>query len=546
MLAFIAETSFLWGGDVVRQPISLDSLRGVFLVVVAGLLCSCAGVQGLQVQLHDESRAKLAASGKKDYTDAKVIEVIEADRKNAEFLLAAEITAVRENFALQVDYAALEIANNTTPMRETYKEARQRLDRLGFANISQLRADFKDDAVLRSKKRTLASYEKVIASMHVVPDCKKELKDLSLTDTQKSQLEKIYGKYLAICAEIKSLTTQPEGLIAIANAEWQAAKKDLDAATEKRRQAEKTVADAKAAYEKRVKAIKAAKERGQEIAAELTSTAQELANAVKAAKDLDPGVADKEQIDALVEILTAIAGGDINPQDPNVARAAAVAKEMPLLVADIAQMEATRTAPPVSGLLLALRHKTLLADAARTRAQLEQERVGILKVKYEAYLSEANHLRRFHDAMCSYAALSGGQAHPGDACNNFTVDDAGTCSIVGRPALTKCALGQQWKEAFRAVAKPDTKRELYKSVTNYLQALSLQAVPVEETFREIDVRQRETLLAKRSALETWDNLVSLPIEQLDGYYQGGVKPAEIADLILKALTFTAIAIGVSK
>ena len=98
----------------------------------------------------------------------------------------------------------------------------------------------------------------------------------------------------------------------------------------------------------------------------------------------------------------------------------------------------------------------------------------------------------------------------------------------------------------RAVEDPEAKRELYKAMTNYLQALTLQSVPADETFREIDVRHRQILVAKDTAIQVWDNLVAVPLDQLNGYYQSGVRPAEIADLIIKALGFTAIAIGVAK
>ena len=36
------------------------------------------------------------------------------------------------------------------------------------------------------------------------------------------------------------------------------------------------------------------------------------------------------------------------------------------------------------------------------------------------------------------------------------------------------------------------------------------------------------------------------LDELDAYYKAGIKPAEIADLIVKALGFTAIAIGVAQ
>jgi len=40
--------------------------------------------------------------------------------------------------------------------------------------------------------------------------------------------------------------------------------------------------------------------------------------------------------------------------------------------------------------------------------------------------------------------------------------------------------------------------------------------------------------------------VSVPASELEGYYGGGIKPNELADLIVKALGFTAIAIGVAQ
>jgi hypothetical protein len=106
-------------------------------------------------------------------------------------------------------------------------------------------------------------------------------------------------------------------------------------------------------------------------------------------------------------------------------------------------------------------------------------------------------------------------------------------------------LEQPWKKRLGGDDKSDAKREFYKAIQHYFQALALEGVPVEQSYREIDVRHRETLLAKRGALEEWDNLVGVPVDQINGYYQGGMKPAEIADLIVKALGFTAIAIGVS-
>jgi hypothetical protein len=89
-------------------------------------------------------------------------------------------------------------------------------------------------------------------------------------------------------------------------------------------------------------------------------------------------------------------------------------------------------------------------------------------------------------------------------------------------------------------------RELYKALAAYLQALAIQGTESEQTFNLIDIGHREALAGREAALRGWDNLVAVPISQLDAYYQAGLKPAEIADLLIKALGFTAIAIGVSQ
>ena len=195
-------------------------LRHALVWLAAGFVCACS-----TVQLHDEARAKLAASGKKDYADAKVTEVIEADRKNAEFLLAAEIAAVRENSALQVDYATLEIANNKTPMGDAYKQVRARITALGFSSIAQLRATEHDAATLRNQRNSLNSILRVFEKMGVTPKCDKDFDGLELPPTltpgQVTTLRKIYPDYRRVCAEVQSTAEPVGGFIARANAEWQ-------------------------------------------------------------------------------------------------------------------------------------------------------------------------------------------------------------------------------------------------------------------------------------------------------------------------------------
>ena len=67
---------------------------------------------------------------------------------------------------------------------------------------------------------------------------------------------------------------------------------------------------------------------------------------------------------------------------------------------------------------------------------------------------------------------------------------------------------------------------------------------LEQDFRLIDLQHRENLANREMALKAWNNLAAVPIEQIDAYYQAGIKPEEIADLLVKALGFTAITVGI--
>ena len=139
------------------------------------------------------------------------------------------------------------------------------------------------------------------------------------------------------------------------------------------------------------------------------------------------------------------------------------------------------------------------------------------------------------------------------SCLTFAVQaDKGekvTCGVT-TPLANDCHLNKPWQDYITDYKggnlKGDAAREFHKALLHYVRALRLKAKPYEVTFRLADLHHHEALLAKKAALQAWDNLIAVPLDQIDAFYQAGLKPAEIADLIVKALGFTAIAIGVSK
>jgi hypothetical protein len=368
--------------------------------------------------------------------------------------------------------------------------------------------------------------------------------------TGRATFLKVYGDYKRACAGMRT-ASWPAGDLAAAYEDWSEGQQALDAQRGGQRQAQSELDAAAKAYDARALELTKQGLKGQELSKSIKAESDRIASALEKAKAA--GVGGSVQIESVVELLTAVAGGTAGESSPSLSRATMIASQIPSLAQAAVDMETKGTAPPVSGLLLELHHQTLLADNAKKRSSLAQERVALLKATYDARLLEARKLLDFTDAYCIYELISAGELPEpggyGGKCDKFKYQKNGdgsvTCLLQDRQ-LNPCVLAGSWKDRLAAEQAGPAKRRLYMAVASYLQALSQQQAASELAFRLIDVKHRETLLAESTAISAWDNLVSSPLDQLDSFYQGGLQPAEVADLLVKALGFTAITVGVSR
>jgi hypothetical protein len=112
---------------------------GATLSIVLTAVIALSGCGGA-FRLHDVSKAKLATDIKDKYSKASVLSAIEVEKKNLDSLLAEELAVVRASQQLQVDFALLRIADDSTPMQVTYEKARSRLQQLqGSKDFKQAR-----------------------------------------------------------------------------------------------------------------------------------------------------------------------------------------------------------------------------------------------------------------------------------------------------------------------------------------------------------------------------------------------------------------------
>jgi hypothetical protein len=523
-------------------------------VVLVSCVLACASLGGCSgLRIHDESRAKLSTDAKTVYEAVKVGDVTVDERKNQAFLLEEEIKAVRSNVQLEVDFTMLSMAAGDTPMAATAEEAASRIRAL-IGEGTPLSLIQAGPPKMKSARESLRRGVKVFRHAGVAPpDCRKLPVSLALPDglsqQTKERLTDLYTDYKAACREADPRTHFGAGDIGEAYVRWDDARGKHDDRLIQVADARAELRAASAAYDKRAEELAAQKVVGRQLTGALKDHAEKLADAVKALQRLDSGEEADEVLGALAELLTAAAGGQTDDGSASLHKATVVAKELPALAGELAQLQADRKLPVVSGLLLAMRHQTLLSQAAAQRAALAQERVDILQAHADALVAEAEAWVALSDALCSHAVLAAGRQHPGANCGKFAVAQPASgpwsCSLDSVP-VANCALAQPWKTRLAAPGGAPIKRELAKAEMHYLHAVAAAAPPLEQRFREIDVRHREALLAKQTALQAWDNLISTPLVQIDNFHQTGLKPQEFADLVVKALGFTAIAIGAAQ
>lgn len=544
-----------------RCPWAATSLGLVFV------LYGCAN----GIRLYDEPRSRLATGIKEGYANASVLSTIAVEKRNLDRLLEEELRVVRDNQQLRVDFALLRIADDSTPMAVTYtKRALPRLKELGYGSVKDARQKLIDQVAVKVRSQQLTEFGDLIkaAGRIAPPDC---VVGATLPDTlevspsvppqNRERALHFYGLYRTACANLlQAETATPGGLAGQAFTVWLSAVAEVAALDRQIDDAQKDVAGKTEARDKAAKAAADAATTGAATTKDLQEKAAAAEKTLQDAKSFADLIVGKENakkhVDALVVLLTAAAGGKIDTKDPQVATAAAVAGSIPSLTGELKELVDRGRAPSVNNLLIELRHQVVLLERARLLRSFAQQRADLAHAQYEAMRAEAELWVRFADAMCSYASVVAGKGWPAQKCDNFTIDPGDpnasppklmTCMLADPAIPTNCVLvTQRWNEVIRSPGKDDAPRELYKGLAAYLQALAAGGTQHELTFRLIDVRHREALVTREAALRGWDNLVAVPVDQLDAYYRAGLKPAEIADLIVKALGFAAIAFGVSQ
>jgi hypothetical protein len=512
--------------------------------LVLPLLAGCGGLH-----LYNAGRHKTAEEAKTTYDSVKLLEVITVERANLASILNAELeVASRHNqVALQAEWFRL--VDSSLPLTEAFEQKAigKRLVQLGVtanqtvakheeALIVDLATLDMEAARREAKARDVASAIRAMFGVEV-PRCEREAPALpgeapkNVKDAAAGQVDTLatlYGRYVKTCNALlefwksfetqKGLSAADEGALPAAYQEWRQDERRL-----------RTAQDAAAAAQDKYK--QALTQHGQASASRDLKSLQDQAKALRAALDtlrqaggtVGREKAAEERIAQLDRLLEAAATGKVDAkslEDPELRKAVAVVAGLPSIGDDALRVQANRRKPAVAPLLIEKQRQEIQRDAAARAVERARRRVELRREKVDALVLELRLLQRARIA----------------------VDLARKAAVSGSDPF-----GLTFREALGTGTSGATKRHLYESIMFYVDSIATARLRQEQLeLQLVAVDHEEAVDSAQTAIGLWNALIATPINELVAYHASGIKPEEIAALVIQLVTLGGIATGVNR
>jgi prefoldin subunit 5 len=416
--------------------------------LTAAFLLAVFGASGCgTLKLYDQSKETAAKEIKTQYAQVQLLTVMETERKNLDALLQEELTVLREARKASLDHDLLALVDGDRPIgyvvAKEIKTQRLRVDNGqtkwkevtiagplvnraaalagtadGIAGLRQAGlAAVRFDSYAERVRERAASIAELTGGTKPPPCDAAEFETAldtfvnAVKDPKAQALVRIdAGSYRKACNDAHRVVVGDIGRAAFAADAGGAVTKARAEEAAKLNERLKQAADEYAAAVKVVKAADTNQTRKhlQDATAKLKGA---LNSAAKGLSTLDLEVLPEARVQAIDYILSAVASGQVNAEkvtDPDFARAAAVAGDVPSQAGTIAIMVRKASSPSVSDLLIEKEHQLLLREYALRRTAFAEHRAALHEARYRALVLEGDLVVANHDALCNFMEKQAG------------------------------------------------------------------------------------------------------------------------------------------
>jgi len=498
-----------------------------FLVVAAVALSGCASSGfGNQSYLYNAEKDKQGQAALKAATDAKLAVAIDAVEKRNAQVLALEIEAARTRYASIRDLEIREIAFSDKKLADTWL-ARMTARLARIYGSTDLQPVLDAQRALGIEERNLENGRNAVELVAgPLPDCAFMIANPRFSDAFLSHVpadrrvfvQQSYSGLRNNCSSYENARKRYDDALRKAGdgSLLAAAIKQRDGDVNARAGANKIRNDAlaelgkaKAAYNEALQRLPGETNYAEKVAAAAEKLRKAVEGIESTQKALTREVVAKERLDAIEDILNAVAGGNVDTStwDPELRKAVAVAGSLPALADEASRMLREAARPRLIPFELARQQQLLVVEEANKANAVIDARVQAAEDVVKAYAAE------------------------------------------GRALLLVRQKAEPWrgKTLEELLANQDTKqrRAVFEQLGVYFD--DVPRYQLEERLaeaRRLGTLHDEVIVHSRYAALMWQNLNEGIAATLAGYHGAGIKPETVVEF-LKALGIIAIGVGVN-
>lgn len=509
-----------------------QQIKNSLLLLSVILLNACSSMY-----LYDENKDKQIN------TAASLYHSIESDKSliispdNLEQLLQAELTLSDESDQLILNNDLWRMSSGQLSLSRMYHEAQQRLSVLGLNSLAEVRDYIRVRTSLIHFQGIEQEYRDYLIQLttpeerRFIPHCNDATPSLVREMQSNEAFQLLYQQYYDNCQQLLSILRSYDEMslaVGLNRSQSTQLQRELLLDQELQNQALIDVNTLK----KRLKDTAVVKKRASKFHSLIHGDLKQVFANTKPQSNSARVILTTNTIEAISNLIQGINTNTDISRKANFLVDAAIASQSTALADIMADFLVKNSQPVLAPLVLELNRQILLLNYFQELEDLKQQEYTLLQVLENDMHRQVSAEYKLMMAICYFSYQSKNQCENEFylAWNNQSSSFECGFTKVGK----ECQTNKTFKSIWIKRDKKD-KPQVHKILTALYDSHQFRSKIARSDIRLKEHKSYRHLLASQSAIDQWHNLLRYPVEQLQTFYDSGIKTEELSGLIIKAL-----------
>lgn len=509
-----------------------QQIKNSLLLLSVILLNACSSMY-----IYDENKDKQIN------TAASLYRSIESDKSliispdNLEQLLQAELALSDESDQLILNNDLWRMSSGQLSLSRMYHEAQQRLSVLGLNSLAEVRDYIRVRTSLIHFQGIEQEYRDYLIQLttpeerRFIPHCNDSTPTFVKQMQSNEAFQLLYQQYHDNCQQLLSvLRSYDEMSLEVGLNRTQSTQLQRELLLDKELK-NKALIDINM-LKKRLKNTAVVKKRSSEFNSLRNGDLKKAFSNTKTQSNSARVILTTNTIEAISNLIQGINTNDDISTKANYLVDAAIASQSTALADIMANFLVKNSQPVLAPLVLELNRQILLLNYFQELEDLKQQEYELLQVLENDMHRQVSAEYKLMMAICDFSYQSKSQCE-----NDFSLtwnSQSSSYDCGFKNVYKECQTNKQFKSIWLKRAR-DNKPQVYKILTALYDSHQLRSKITRSDIHLKEHKSYRHLLASQSAIDQWHNLLRYPIDQLQTFYDSGIRTEELSGLIIKAL-----------